>query len=149
SSGAFERHFAPWLDGHRVDEAVYPFAQRVGPAWLVGVNSARANRWAWDASGHVGDEQLQRLGRLLAQLEPGPRILVTHYPACRAGGEPEFRSHRLSDVEALARVARQHGVVLWLHGHLHRFFRHELTSLTPFPVICAGSSTQTQLWSYG
>jgi 3',5'-cyclic AMP phosphodiesterase CpdA len=149
SSGAFERHFAPWLDGQRLDGAAYPFAQRVGPAWLVGLNSATGNRWVWDASGRVGEEQLGRLARLLDQLEPGPRILVTHYPVCRAGGEPEAFSHRLHDVQAVADVARQHGVALWLHGHLHRAFRHPTTSLTPFPVICAGSSTQSHLWSYG
>src|SRR5262249_17045139 len=80
SSVACERHFAPWLDGRRVDGAVYPFAQRVGPVWVVGLNSATGNRWVWDASGRVGEDQLRRLGLLLDQLEPGPRILVTHYP---------------------------------------------------------------------
>src|SRR5262249_58328354 len=63
-SGAFERHFAPWQAGERVAEAVYPFAQRVGPVWLVAVNSATANTWAWDARGAVGAEQLARLQAL-------------------------------------------------------------------------------------
>jgi 3',5'-cyclic AMP phosphodiesterase CpdA len=31
SSGWFEKCFAAWQHGERVDEAVYPFAQRVGP----------------------------------------------------------------------------------------------------------------------
>ena len=148
-SGAFERHFAPWQEGERINGAVYPFAQRVGPAWLIGVNSATPNRWAWDASGGVGQEQLGRLSQLLKRLDPGPRILVTHYPACKASGKLEPPAHRLRDVYALAEAARQGGVSLWLHGHLHRAFRHVSTDLTPFPVICAGSSTQSQLWSYG
>jgi 3',5'-cyclic AMP phosphodiesterase CpdA len=148
-SGAFERHFAPWLEGERIDGHTYPFAQRVGPAWVIGVNSARANRWAWDASGVVGKDQLGRLRTLLEELEPGPRIMVTHYPVTRPGGRLEVPTHRLSDVRELAEVATRGGVGLWLHGHMHRAFHLSGTKLTPFPVICAGSSTQTGLWTYG
>src|SRR5262249_48481718 len=60
-SGDFERHFAPWQVGERVDGETYPFAQKVGPVWLVAVNSATANRWAWDARGAVGPAHLQPL----------------------------------------------------------------------------------------
>ena len=49
----------------------YPFAQRVGPVWLVAVNSAVANRWPWDARGAVGAAQLERLEELLET--PGRR----------------------------------------------------------------------------
>jgi 3',5'-cyclic AMP phosphodiesterase CpdA len=149
ASGHFEQHFAPWQQGTRIDGSVYPFAQRVGSAWLIGVNSARANRWAWDASGHVGRDQLERLRLLLRQLDPGPRILVTHYPVCRSSGKLEFRTHRLSDVHALTEIAQEGRVCLWLHGHLHRPHTHPRTFLTPFPLICAGSTTQSKLWSYG
>src|SRR5262249_28160160 len=78
AGGCFERHFASWQTGEGVEDAVYPFAQRVGPLWLVAVNSSTANRWAWDASGGVDRAQLDRLARLLDRLAPGPRILVTH-----------------------------------------------------------------------
>ena len=148
-SGAFEQHFAPWLEGERIGNDLYPFAQRVGSAWLIGVNSAKANRWAWDASGGAGQEQLGRLELLLQRLDPGPRILVTHYPVCKSSGKLEPPSHRLRDVHALAETAQRGGVVLWLHGHLHGPFRHTSTDLTSFPVICAGSTTQSQVWSYG
>jgi len=89
ASGHFEKHFAPWQYGERIGDAVYPFAQRVGPAWLVGVNSATPNVWPWDASGGVGAEQLARLEALLARLDGGPRILVTHYPVLLANGRRE------------------------------------------------------------
>src|SRR4029077_5906806 len=79
ASGLFERFFAPWQQGLRVDHAVYPFAQQIGPLWLVGVNSCTGNRWPWDAGGSVGPDQLKRLEQLLARLDSGPRILVTHY----------------------------------------------------------------------
>jgi 3',5'-cyclic AMP phosphodiesterase CpdA len=148
-SGHFEQHFACWQEGERIDGSLYPFAQRVGPAWLIGVNSATANRWPWDASGGVGSEQLERLRQLLRRLDGGPKILVTHYPATRSSGKLEWRTHRLRDVHALAEVAQEGGIGLWLHGHLHHPHEHQSTFLTPYPVICAGSTTQLSRWSYG
>lgn len=148
ASGDFERHFAPWLEGERVDGQVYPFAQWVGSVWLVAVNSSTANRWAWDASGGVGAEQLGRLEQLLSRLADGPRILVTHYPVCLASGKRERGSHGLRDLEALVAAAERGGVCLWLHGHRHHAYYHPRPPFAPFPVICAGSATQHRLWSY-
>jgi 3',5'-cyclic AMP phosphodiesterase CpdA len=147
-SGHFERHFAPWQTGERVGEAIYPFAQRVGPLWLVGVNSATANRLYWDARGRVGAAQLERLEKLLATLGPGPRILVTHYPVWLAEGRPERAFHGLRDLPDLVSVAQRGGVILWLHGHRHEHYHHPYSERTPFPVICAGSTTHHGLWSY-
>jgi len=148
-SGAFERLFAPWQKGERVDGAVYPFAQRVGDAWLVAVNSSVPNRWAWDARGNVAGDELDRLARLLEMLAPGLRILVTHYPVCLAGGRREKRLHGLRNLDRLIEVAEQGHICLWLHGHRHGFYHHANTAWTSFPVICAGSATQTGMWSYG
>jgi 3',5'-cyclic AMP phosphodiesterase CpdA len=148
-SGHFERSFAPWQCGERLGDKTYPFAQRVGPLWLVGVNSATANRLYWDARGHVGIGQRERLAKLLATLAPGPRILVTHYPICLAQGEPEGAYHGLRDLHELLSVAKEGGVVLWLHGHRHHAYYHAATAYAPFPVICAGSVTQQGAWSYG
>ncbi len=149
ASGLFERFFAPWQKGERVGDAVYPFAQRVGHVWLVAVNSAKGNRWFWDATGSVGPEQLGRLEILLSRLDPGPRILVTHYPVCLANGEPERHFHRLCDLADLVAVAVRGGVSLWLHGHRHGPYYRQGSSLAPFPVVCAGSATEAGDWSYG
>jgi len=149
ASGAFERVFAPWQKGRRIAGAVYPFAQRVGDFWLVGVNSCKGNRWFWDASGRTGQEQLNRLRGLLQQLPSGPRILVTHYPICIADGRRESGAHGLSDLRETIDIAAAGGVRLWLHGHRHGFYWFQEPVLAPFPVICAGSATQTGLWSYG
>jgi 3',5'-cyclic AMP phosphodiesterase CpdA len=146
--GHFERHFAPWLAGERIGDAIYPFARRVGPVWVVAVNSATANRWPWDASGRVGTDQLRRLEELLTRLEGGPRILVTHYPVRVASGKPERRSHALLDLDQVLDVARRGGIGLWLHGHRHDYYYHPPVPDVPFPVICAGSTTQHGLWSY-
>jgi 3',5'-cyclic AMP phosphodiesterase CpdA len=149
ASGLFERYFAPWQTGERVDGAVYPFAQRIGHVWLVAVNSCTGNRWTWDASGAVDAGQLDRLGRLLERLEGGPRLLVTHYPVCLAGGRPERRSHALRNLDDLLAVAAKGGIALWLHGHRHDAYHLATPAGAPFPVICAGSATQSGLWSYG
>jgi 3',5'-cyclic AMP phosphodiesterase CpdA len=148
ASGLFERYFAPWQTGERVDGAVYPFAQQIGHVWLVGVNSCTGNRWAWDASGGVHAGQLDRLGRLLKRLEGEPRILVTHYPVCLANGQPERRSHGLRNLADLLAVAEAGGVCLWLHGHRHGAYYLPKTERAPFPIVCAGSTTQSGLWSY-
>lgn len=147
ASGLFEHYFAPWQHGVRVDHHVYPFAQRVGPLWLIGVNSCTGNIWPWDASGAVGREQTERLRRLLDMLEPGPRILVTHYPVCLSNGRREKPWHRLRDLKPFLRVANG-SVSLWLHGHRHCAYHLQQSGYTTFPVVCAGSATQMRLWTY-
>jgi 3',5'-cyclic AMP phosphodiesterase CpdA len=147
--GCFEKHFAAWQTGERVEDEVYPFAQRVGPLWLVAVNTSTANRWAWDASGGVDAPQLERLECLLARLPGGRRVLVTHYPVCLKSGKPERRTHGLRNLDDLVAVAERGRVCLWLHGHRHGAYHHGTTPLAPFPAICAGSATQHGLWSYG
>jgi 3',5'-cyclic AMP phosphodiesterase CpdA len=148
ASGLFERYFGPWQTGERVEGAVYPFAQRVGSVSLVAVNSCTGNRLAWDAGGSAGAEQILRLRRLLKELEPGPRILVTHYPVCLASGKRERRTHGLRDLAELVDVAAEGGVSLWVHGHRHHAYHLTAPPQAPFPVVCAGSATQFGLWSY-
>ena len=147
--GMFEHRFSPWQEGIRLDKAVYPFAQRIGPLWLVAVNSSKPNFLPWDATGAVGNDQLDRLTRLLDQLGDGMRVLVTHYPVRLHNGKPEWRSRRLRDLDKLIRVAEQGKVALWLHGHRHLPYHHEAGDGFPFAIICAGSATQTGKWSYG
>jgi 3',5'-cyclic AMP phosphodiesterase CpdA len=148
AAGHFERYFGRWQAGERIDGATYPFAQGVGPVWLVAVNSSSGNRLPWDAGGSVDAAQLERLGRLLEQLSPGPRILVTHYPVALASGRPERRTHGLRNLVALVEVAARGGVCLWLHGHRHGSYYLPRPAFAPFPVICAGSATQRGRWSY-
>jgi 3',5'-cyclic AMP phosphodiesterase CpdA len=148
ASGAFERHFARWQEGRRIGEHRYPFAQPIGPAWLVGVNAATGNRWMWDARGLVGAEQLERLRRLLADL-PGLKILVVHYPVCLSTGRREPWHHALRDLDASLEVARAGGVGLWLHGHRHTPYFLPHADGATFPIVCAGTATQEGIWSYG
>jgi len=147
-SGLFEQHFAPWLQGERVDGAPYPFARQVGPVWLVGVNSSAGTLLPWDATGWIAADQLRRLEQLLAHLPPGPRILVTHYPASDPHGQPEGTWHRLRNLPDLVAVAGRGGVSLWMHGHRHRAYWIDDRQVAPFPVICAGSATEEGNWGY-
>lgn len=148
AEGMFEHYFAAWQQGERIEDFTYPFAQRVGPVWLVAVNSCWP-RWNWDATGRVGSEQLARLTQLLKRLDDRPRILVTHYPVVLADGKLEPRVRRLRDLKDVIRVAIDGGIGLWLHGHRHGAYHHQEPRLAPFPVICAGSATQHGYWSYG
>lgn len=149
SSGAFERCFAPWQEGRRIDGHCYPFAQKVGPVWLIGVNAAKGNRLSFDASGRVGPEQLDRLRRLLAELPAGLRVLVIHYPICSARGRREHWTHGLRDLDELLKVAREGRVSLWLHGHRHGPYHLQQPPGAEFPAICAGTATQRNIWSHG
>ena len=146
--GLFEAYFGPWQVGLRVDDQPYPFARRVGDVWLVCANSSTVNRWNWDASGAIGPDQLRRLRLLCALLNPGVRVLVTHYPVRTARGLVEPRVHRLRDHTAALEAASECGIHLWLHGHIHRGFVLKPSGAIPFPVICVGSSTQNNRWGY-
>lgn len=147
-SGAFERSFAPWQTGRRVDREIYPFAQPLGEGWLIAVNSARPNRLFFDASGVVGEEQRRRLRQLLAELPPGPRIVATHYPIALADGRREPRFHGLVDLDPTLDVALAGGVVAWLHGHRHGAYALERPLGRAIPAFCAGTGTQAGLASY-
>ncbi|MSU78384.1 MAG: metallophosphoesterase [Gemmataceae bacterium] len=149
ASGHFERYFSAWQTGRRIDAYHYPFAQPVGPIWLIAVNAATGNRWALDASGTIGAAQLERLKRLLNELEPGLKILVLHFPICLKDGQRELNLHGLRDLDALLAIANAAGVNLWLHGHRHAPYHFQKSAHANFPVICAGAATQTGLWSYG
>jgi 3',5'-cyclic AMP phosphodiesterase CpdA len=145
---SFEKAFAPWQMGERVDEHTYPFARKVGHVWLIALNTAAANFWPWDASGRVGSAQLERLRRLAVKLDPGPRVVVSHYPLLTKHRKPEPRWHRLRDWRHARDVAAECGVSLWLHGHKHRWYFLPAGEEQPFPSICVGSSAQTNRWGY-
>jgi hypothetical protein len=74
--------------------------------------------------------------------------LVTHYPLRTAKGKLERGTHRLRDHAAALECAKACGINLWLHGHIHTPYVLEPSIEIPFPVICAGSATQTGKWSY-
>lgn len=144
----FEGHFGPWLQGERVDDEMFPFARKAGHVWLIAMNSSNATLLPWDASGRVGRVQLERLRKLVAKLDNGPRIIVTHYPIFTKNLKPEPYWRRLRDWRRVRATAAECGISLWLHGHRHHWYILPVSDKMPFPSICAGSSTQTKRWGY-
>jgi hypothetical protein len=144
----FEAAFAPWQQGMRIGNSIYPFARKVGHVWLIGLNSAKPNFWMWDATGKVVEPQLARLRELTASLDPGPRIIISHYPILTQKRRPEPRWHRLRNWRRVRDVAAECGVCLWLHGHRHVWYVLPSGEHLPFASICAGSATQTRRWGY-
>jgi len=145
----FEFAFSAWQQGERADpDHTYPFAKKVGHVWLIALNSARANLFPWDATGKVGAAQLDRLKALAAQLDSGPRIVVSHYPLLTRGRKPEARWHRLKDWKRVLDAAAACGVNLWLHGHKHAWYVLPPGPDLPFPSINVGSTAQEKLWGY-
>lgn len=147
-SRSFESHFAPWLEGRRLDGETFPFARKVGHVWLIGLNSSRATFMPWDASGRVGEPQLDRLRRLTDLMDPGPRILFTHYPLLTNAFQPEPITRRLRDWRRVRDVLAECGIHLYLHGHRHRWYILPVSPDLPFPSIGAGSATQTGRWGF-
>lgn len=96
----------------------FPSLRLRGPLALVGLCSAQPTGF-FLASGRVGDDQLARLGDLLAALRDAGwcRVVMIHHPP-----EPGVVSPRraLGDAAGLCDVLRRRGAELVLHGHLHR-----------------------------
>jgi 3',5'-cyclic AMP phosphodiesterase CpdA len=95
----------------------FPFVRRRGPVALVGVSTAIPTG-PFSAAGKVGDEQLQRLEGVLAELDEEElfRALVIHHPPVSTTGE---RHKRLIDAQALRETLKRHAVEIVIHGHEH------------------------------
>ncbi|MCS7269614.1 MAG: metallophosphoesterase [Gemmataceae bacterium] len=143
TSGAFERFFAVWQQGVRLENRPYPFAVRLGPLWLIAVQAAHPHVAVWDASGRIGNSQLQDVQRLCRQLEGGTRVVVCHYPLLAEDRQPEPWHRRLRDWAAACQTVRHCGIALWLHGHRHRWYWLAADQNLPCPTIGAGSATQS------
>jgi len=147
-AGEFERIFAPWQQGERLAGSTYPFVRTIRGIHIVAIQAARANPFHLDASGEVGSEQRDRIRELSRHLPPGPRWWLVHYPLRKATGMLEGPLRRLKDHQEMLELARDCQVQLWLHGHIHTPFVRGACDAVPFPMICAGSATQTHRWSY-
>lgn len=118
AANAAALHWAPYMQGDGTNAAIeFPFVRRRGPLALIGLSTAVPTP-PFMATGQLGDEQLARFERTLAQLgkEPLFRVVLIHHPPVSA---PENHSKRLTDAEAFRKILSQHGADLVLHGHDH------------------------------
>jgi 3',5'-cyclic AMP phosphodiesterase CpdA len=108
------RHWADYMQGDAGEP--FPFVRRRGPVALIGLSSARPTL-PLAATGRLTEDQLARLGELLATLadEKLFRVVLIHHPPVE--GANYFR--RLSDAIELREVLQQNGAELVLHGHHH------------------------------
>ncbi len=96
----------------------FPTLRVRGPLAVIGLCSALPTR-LFDASGTLGEGQLERLERVLEQLSRGDlcRVISIHHPVTQGA----THSRRwLRDAESLRSVIGRAGAELVLHGHNHR-----------------------------
>jgi len=128
-AGALNRCLTDWIDyivsdkteispGESIStEALFPSLRVRGPAALIGVCTARPCS-TFLAVGSVGRDQLQRLGKILAETARQGlfRVVLIHHPPI--SGIVSWRK-RLTDAKAFRTTIQQYGAELILHGHAH------------------------------
>jgi 3',5'-cyclic AMP phosphodiesterase CpdA len=109
-----------WGDYMSGDEpksrGTFPFLRRRAGVALIALSSA-VPTGAFMATGHLGSNQIARLGDMLAHCRGLFRIVLIHHPPVTP---PSRHLRRLVDAEDFCRVLAQHGAELVLHGHDHR-----------------------------
>lgn len=89
---------------------------------LIGLDPTRPTPW-FNASGALGDDQIERFEQTLAAIDPAHRVVVLcHYPiGSPPGHHIESFGHKLTDdtrlIEVLAAAPHR---ILYLHGHVHQ-----------------------------
>lgn len=113
-------------DGHGppTDGEVFPALRVRGPVAFIGLSSARASAPLM-ATGWLGRRQREAFDRILARTgEQGLfRVVLIHHPP--VPGSYKWRK-RLTDGAAVARILRERGAGLVLHGHTHRLMVNRL-----------------------
>ena len=121
----WQKTFAQWSAYMRGDNAgegtaaedAFPSLRIRRHAALIGLSSAQPSA-PFLATGRLGDEQLQRLDRILEQTADAGlfRIVILHHPP--AAHTVRWRKS-LRDGAALRDILKRHEVELVLHGHAH------------------------------
>lgn len=123
---------------HRDQE--WPFVHRVDGLAVIGLNSALPTAPLL-AQGRLGDDQLRRLEKVLADEGAAgrTRIVLLHHPPTDAA--VRWRK-ALADRDALRAVLRRHGAELLLHGHARDARLDSIPGpAEPIPCVCVPSSS--------
>ena len=118
----------------------WPTLRVRGEVALVGTCSAVPTPW-FQASGLLGDAQLERLEALLVELGQRDlfRVVLIHHPPL---DRDRSSRRRLLDAPRLREILARAGAELVLHGHRHRTRIQVLPGPGgPIPVVGARSST--------
>jgi 3',5'-cyclic AMP phosphodiesterase CpdA len=116
-AGEPARQWAEYMQGDNQQEVAFPFVRRRGPVAIIGLSTAVPAPW-FRATGRLGSDQIARLREVLAQLGADGlfRIVALHHPP---QSEPDRRSERLLDGNALLEAIAESGAELIIHGHEH------------------------------
>ncbi len=108
-------HQTTWSDTSR--RINFPVVRKLGKLSLIGLSTACVTP-VFMASGKLGNEQLQRLDKLLQQAvtEGQMVVLLIHHPPLP--GMTNWRK-ALVDASALQAVLEHHPPLLIFYGHLH------------------------------
>jgi 3',5'-cyclic AMP phosphodiesterase CpdA len=107
-----------WGDYMRGDDGEsFPYLRRRGPLALIGLSSAIPTA-PFMATGKLGADQIEEFRALLELLQGEDlfRVVMIHHPPARKRGD---RFKYLIDTESFAKVLREYGADLVLHGHDH------------------------------
>ena len=121
---------ASWPHHHVLDEGLE----------LIGLDASKPT-WFY-AGNALPDEQLERLGELLAGMAEGSRaIVMLHYPiGTPTGYERESKNHGLQNPDDLIGVLRDSGrEILYLNGHVHVPWCWRLDEAPNVVAVNAGS----------
>ena len=144
--GALARAMAswkPWLlsDNSEPDAPLFPSYRRRGPVALIGCSTANATL-PFMATGDFGHKQARAAGNLLDQARQDGlfRVIMIHHPPVR-GAAPWHK--RMRGIGHFAKMLKQHGAELVLHGHTHLDTLHHLDGRDgPVPVVGIASASQ-------
>jgi 3',5'-cyclic AMP phosphodiesterase CpdA len=142
-----------WADYWRSDDGaaaadgtdprdLFPTLRVRGPLAVVGLCSAIPTP-VFDASGTLGEAQLERLEALLTQLADSDlcRVVSVHHPITEKSTHVR---RELRDAEALRAVLRRTGADLVVHGHNHRTLLAEVDAHDhPIPVVGVRSASHS------
>jgi len=138
--------YARWADYMAPDSAgsappgFYPTLRIRGLIALIGLSTAHPTR-PLSAAGSIGAAQAARCADILSETARRGlyRILLIHHPPIP---NAVSRHKRLTDVERVYSLIRQHGAELILHGHSHRRSRADLPGpVARVPVLGISSAS--------
>jgi 3',5'-cyclic AMP phosphodiesterase CpdA len=119
----------------------WPIVRVRGEVAIIGLSTSRQTPW-FTAFGRLGDAQLRRLDRVLAdpRLAGKVRLVAIHHPP--AGKRAQSKIRGLRDHAAFADVIGARGAELIVHGHEHRCMTEELrgpAGMIPVRGISSGT----------
>ena len=120
--------------------------QGSGRVAFIGLSTSRPTPW-FTAYGRVGDEQLARLGEILAddRLRGVMRIVALHHPPVGKAARNKVRG--LRDWQAFGAVIAERGAELVIHGHEHRDMRNRIDGLDGSAIDVLGVQAGTYMAS--